>query len=215
MERANEYFLGCKIDFEKLTEYGFRLEDGIYRYEKELEDNLLLKIEMTLSEDVNFVVIDKEFNDECVNFKVLSYVKSQWLAVFEEIKEKCCKVLKYKTAQACEIDGYIKKTYGVDAEFMWDDAPEFGVYRNGKNKKWFALIMDVDYSVVDKRRKGKVCIINLKSDKVNDLLSEKGFYPAYHMNKKYWITAVLDGTVDFSTVKKVVSESYELIDKKK
>ena len=41
-------------------------------------------------------------------------------------------------------------------------------------------------------------IVNLKSDPIliGNLRNEKGIYPAYHMNKTYWISVALDGTVE-------------------
>ena len=34
--------------------------------------------------------------------------------------------------------------------------------------------------------------VNLKHDQVADLLLNKGIYPAFHMNKRYWISVALD-----------------------
>ena len=35
-------------------------------------------------------------------------------------------------------------------------------------------------------------------------------YPAYHMNKKSWITILLDGTVPFENIKQQIDESYAI-----
>lgn len=35
--------------------------------------------------------------------------------------------------------------------------------------------------------------------------------PAYHMNKTYWNTVVLDGSVPEAEVKRMIAESYDLI----
>ena len=39
------------------------------------------------------------------------------------------------------------------------------------------------------------------------------FYPAYHMNKKHWITIVLDKEVDEPLVQRLLEESYSLVEK--
>ena len=36
----------------------------------------------------------------------------------------------------------------------------------------------------------------------------KGFYPAYHMNKKSWISIILDASVSTETIEKLVKISY-------
>ena len=37
---------------------------------------------------------------------------------------------------------------------------------------------------------------------------ENGFYPAYHMNKKSWITVVLDETLKDATIMELIEKSY-------
>jgi predicted DNA-binding protein (MmcQ/YjbR family) len=53
-------------------------------------------------------------------------------------------------------------------------------------------------------------VINLKLDKDEspELLKSEGYYPAYHMNKKYWITITLDETVKDSDIMKLIEESH-------
>lgn len=36
--------------------------------------------------------------------------------------------------------------------------------------------------------------------------------PAYHMNKEHWISIILNGTVPDSEIKRLIIESYELVD---
>ena len=38
---------------------------------------------------------------------------------------------------------------------------------------------------------------------------EKGIYPAYHMNKNYWISVALDGTAPDDTVKMLLDMSFD------
>ena len=54
-------------------------------------------------------------------------------------------------------------------------------------------------------------IINLKleSDEIETLIKKEGFYPAYHMNKKYWITLILDETLSDETIIEYIKKSYE------
>lgn len=62
----------------------------------------------------------------------------------------------------------------------------------------------------------KVDIINLKFDNGQALdfaENTPGVYPAYHMNKKHWITIALDGTLSNEMVMELVKKSYLLTDK--
>ena len=42
-----------------------------------------------------------------------------------------------------------------------------------------------------------------------------GVLPGYHLNKKYWNTILLDGTVPDPDIKRMIGESFELTEKKR
>ena len=42
----------------------------------------------------------------------------------------------------------------------------------------------------------------------------KAVVPAYHMNKKYWNSLILDGTIPEKDIKRMIAESYDLCAKK-
>ena len=70
--------------------------------------------------------------------------------------------------------------------------------------------MNIDFSKLDSKKTGEVEIIDLKleEEKVKCYLKENGFYFAYHMNKKNWITVLLDGTVADEKMISLIEESY-------
>ena len=59
----------------------------------------------------------------------------------------------------------------------------------------------------------KVNVINVKlpPEIITDLLQKKGYYKAYHMNKKYWLSIVLDKEVELSEIQKLIDISYNLV----
>lgn len=116
-----------------------------------------------------------------------------------------------------EFDKYIKKVYGVSAEFPWLSAPSFAVYRHESNNKWFAVVMEISKAKLGIEEEGNVNVVNLKSDPllIGSLILDKGIYPAYHMNKNHWITVCLDESIEEDKVKWLLDLSYELTDKRK
>ena len=112
---------------------------------------------------------------------------------------------------------YIKNEFGVFEEHLWAAFPNYVVFRNRKNKKWFAIIMDIERSKLWLEGEGKVDIIDLKCDPIliGSLLLKKGCLPAYHMNKTGWITVLLDGSVSEDELRDLICFSYEIIEKKK
>ena len=106
---------------------------------------------------------------------------------------------------------YIKKKYKVSPEFPWRKYPGNAVFRHDDNRKWFALIMDVEGEKVGVSGADYVDMINLKVDDMffrDMLIQEDGIMPAYHMNKMHWITVLLDGTVPEERVKDLIGMSF-------
>jgi len=57
---------------------------------------------------------------------------------------------------------------------------------------------------------GNVEVVNIKlePEKILSLHKEKGFYPAYHMNKKNWISILLNDTVPDQVLLVLLDESH-------
>ncbi len=112
---------------------------------------------------------------------------------------------------------YINTEFDTEGERLWSKYPDYLVFRNRKNKKWFAIIMDIEKSRLGLPGEGKIDIINLKCDPmlIGSLLCNKGYLPAYHMNKQYWISLVLDGSVNHKEITELINLSYEIIDSKR
>ena len=112
-----------------------------------------------------------------------------------------------------EIYEYVKKQYGTVPEYLWKESPESAVLRH-KNGKWYAVLMQVEKSRLGLEGDTKVDILDVKcdADMVGLLTQTYGFLLGYHMNKKYWITMLLDGTVSEAKILDFLDMSYDLID---
>lgn len=115
-----------------------------------------------------------------------------------------------------ELEKYILETYGAEAAWPWMKYPNYEVFRHCGNQKWFALIMDVPRAKLGASGEGILDVVNLKCDPImiGDLLSQPGFFPAYHMSKDNWITAALDGSVEDDKFKLLLDLSYDLTNTK-
>lgn len=112
-----------------------------------------------------------------------------------------------------EIYEYVKKQYGTVPEYLWKESLESAVLRH-PNGKWYAVLMQVEKSRLGLEGDTKVDIIDVECDPdmVGLLTQTYGFLPGYHMNKKYWITMLLDGTVSVAKTLDFLDMSYDLID---
>lgn len=109
-----------------------------------------------------------------------------------------------------EFETYILKTYGVEADYPWQDKSN-AVFRHNAGKKWFALVMDIPVSRLGKRSDEIAAVVNLKCAPllISSFLKDKGIYPAYHMNKAHWISVLLK-EVDSDELKALLDMSYTL-----
>lgn len=115
-----------------------------------------------------------------------------------------------------EIFEYVKNQYGTVPEYLWETSPKSAVLRH-KNGKWYAVLMQVEKSRLGLEEESMVDIINVKCepDMVGLLTQTYGFLSGYHMNKKYWITMLLDGRVSEAKILDFLDLSYDLIDQKR
>ena len=93
---------------------------------------------------------------------------------------------------------YIRKKYKVLPEYPWQNGHSSTVFRHSDNRKWFALVMEVQRDRLGLAGSDPVDIVNLKIDDMffrDKIIREDGILPAYHMNKMHWVTVLLDGTV--------------------
>ena len=185
---------------EKCLKYGFKKEKGYLVYHKNILNNSF-EIIITISKNqVIGKVLDKECNEEYTNFRI---------ELLEDIRSKCCRENNFIFPQANRICNWINDTYQDLPEFLWEDDKN-GVFRNKTNQKWYGIIMYINQNKLDKRdRMIEVMNVKLPPEEIENLVKQKGFYRAYHMNKKHWITMILDETISDGEIQKLIETSYQ------
>ena len=90
-----------------------------------------------------------------------------------------------------ELFQWVKQEYGTEAEYPWKDSN--AVLRRADNDKWYGVILSVAGSKLGLEDDNIIDVINLKSDPmlIGSLRGQKGYFPAYHMNKEKWISVLL------------------------
>ncbi len=222
MKIEEEIFKRSHININKALLYGFSKEKDHYNYRQSFLDNSFEAIITIKDNIITGKVIDLETNEEYFSIRTsqngeyVNKIRDEYKKILLEIREECCSNDYFLTPQANRITKKIYETYQVEPEFLWDSSPGNGIFRNKSNQKWFAIIMHLDQSKIRKGR-GEIEIINVKlaEDKINNLLNKQGYYKAYHMNKKSWITMSLDEALTDAEIMDRITESYQNISTKK
>lgn len=92
------------------------------------------------------------------------------------------------------------------------------VLRHADTGKWFGIIMHISGNKVGLSPDIKVDVMNVKCKPEDTFTAREissGILPAYHMNKKHWISILLNGTVEPQLTEALLENSYELTKKKR
>ncbi|WP_338982293.1 MmcQ/YjbR family DNA-binding protein [Fusobacterium nucleatum] len=220
MREINNFIKDKKIDFKKLEEFGFELIDNSYYYYTSLLKNQFkMSVKISLDNSIFTEIIDTETNEPYIlhllEIKRSGYsekVYKEYSEVLEKIKKECFEDEIFKANYTKEIVAYIKNKYGDELEFLWEKSPKNAVVRRKSSKKWYAVILTVSKRKLNLDSDEIIEVINLHNivEEIKKLIDNKKYFPAYHMNKKYWCTICLDGTVELEEIYKLVDVSYEL-----
>ncbi len=105
---------------------------------------------------------------------------------------------------------FIERQFNCKADFPWAQEGAAKRYSDAAvfrcpNQKWFALVMEITYKNLGLANDKKVFAVNLKA------APERVIFPAYHMNKKHWITVLLTSATDFDLLRSLTEQSRALV----
>lgn len=108
---------------------------------------------------------------------------------------------------------YVKEKYGTMPEYLWMRSPDSAVLRCKESRKWYGAILKVKRKVLGMEEDGEIYILNIKCDPLakDFLINEWKAYPAYHMNKKYWVSIPLDESISLDEISGAIDESYQRV----
>ena len=206
------------LDSKMAIAYGFSRTEAGFMLKKELPDAGLYAMFVIADKRFEVNVFDAYTDEEFLPFNVagnntgfVTGIREQVEALLQEIIEKCL----LKANMKLRMMEYCTGKFGTKPEAPWEDSPDAFTFKTAKRNKWYALFMTIPYKSLGIAAKGTLDVVNIKlpPEKILDLIDREHFYPAYHMNKKHWITIILDKEVDEPLVEQLLEESYGLVEK--
>ena len=202
---------------EQLNRFGFKEEAEKLIYRKEiLDSNFLIEI-VFANNQLTIEVYDLEFDEIYSLFSVDSAVGETVQNIRESVEEILSSILGLADESgkiSSEIIDYCNNKYGENHVNPFKKHPDILAFVNEKNK-WYALFHEVEYNKLNKNTNitTKVKILNVKypMDNILDIIDNQNIFPAYHMNKKHWISIVLDKNIKLETIKELIDISYSLV----
>ena len=202
---------------DKLLAFGFSEADDSLVLKKEIADGQFYA-EIRLSDkSLCADVFETSTNEKYVLFNVASahgsfvgQIRGEVQNVIEEIRTNCfiSRDIKEKYLD------FLHSCFNVLGDTPWVEQGDNSstVYRC-PNNKWFALLMQIKFKNLGFASEESVWAVNLKAENVEAITDKKSIFPAYHMNKKYWITVLLTAVTDFDKLCELTKKSYALVQK--
>ena len=220
MSIESEIFSNYLIDRDRLLKYGFLPEGDRLVYREPLpEDHFEIVIEYDGA--IRGRIMDLAAGDEYVNYRIESAagysagIRQRFIDLLLDIREKCCRNLYFKSPQALRICEYIRAAYGTVPEFLWPNIPSYAAFRLKGTKKWYAVMGSVPRYKLDPDSgdHAEVEVINVKVDggQIRAILDQRGYYPAFHMNKKCWVSIILEDALPDAEIQERIRASYESV----
>ena len=216
-----EIFKAYQFNSKKAKEYGFVENQGVWTFSSTILQGDFLMIVTVEDGDLSFQIYDQETGDlypqvhmESMRGTFVGSVREACLEVLYDIRKSYFEVQEFLCPQTKRIMTLVQEKFENQLEYLWEKSPDTAVLRHDDNQKWYAVLMKTSWEKLDKAREGHVEVVNLKHDQVANLLLEKGIYPAFHMNKRYWISLPLDDTLSDEQIVKLFERSWFLTSKK-
>lgn len=208
-----------KYNLKKLLEFGFKSVVNGYEYKTELMNGeFVLTVNIDNEGKVTTETVEKDTGDLYTLHLTYSegsfvgQIRDEYNSVLKDIAENCYEIGIFKYENSYKIIDYVKNKYGDDVEYLWEKFPDNAIARRKDNKKWYLAILTVgkDKLGFDSKEKVEVIDLRAKPEELQELLKNENMRPGYHMNKKHWISILLDGSVDINSIYKRIDESYLL-----
>lgn len=212
-------FRSAKIKRDSLEEAGFTKIDGDNYKLCVPISNGSFKAEISLSlsdESLTVHLFDSATSEKYALFDMTSSngafvtsLREEVQKIIDDIKTRCFATNDLKD----DFIAWINTKFGAVPDYPWpDDAPYSFVFRC-PNGKWFALVMKIKYRQLGLTGDEELWVVNMKAgqESIPALVDRKSIFPAWHMNKKHWITVLLTATTDFGKLCELTEKSYELV----
>ncbi|RSJ55268.1 hypothetical protein D8808_05425 [Streptococcus gordonii] len=221
-----ELFEKYKANSDKLVHYGFLEKEGIYRISRKVmsgDFQMLINVE---DSSVSFQLFDCETGDEyrqvhmeSMAGEFVGQVRQACLDVLLDIRRHCFDEIGFLYEQSQRLVAHVSECYQGSLEYLWakssrKSSTQAAVFRHEGTKKWYGAFLTTDWSKFESGRSGAIEVLNVKNNQVSERVQEKGIYPAFHMNKKYWLSLPLDDTLTDQELFSLLEESFLLTKKK-
>ena len=214
-----------KIVTEKLIPFGFTLSDGKYVYTTGvLDGQFTLELSVLGEDKISTRLTETDTGEEYTlhlyppaTGEFVGSVRAAYNAAVDKFINECCEAEVFKSRQAQEVIGYVKQTYGAAPEYLWDKFPDCAIFRRQDTQTWYGVLLTVSRAKLgfESNEIAEIIDLRIQPEELAAINDGKRYFAGYHMNKKSWLTIVLDGSVPVKELFERIDNSYNLAAKTK
>lgn len=218
-----DHFKYKSPNFLKLAAYGFCKGSGGYFYQTEiLGGQFLLKVTVSLAGEVATKLLDTATDEpytlhlvEEAAGEFVGSVREEYGRVLEDIAARCFEKDVFRSEQSHALLLRAREKYGDEPEFLWDRLPDAAILRRKNSGKWYAVLMVIPRAKLLAKEEGMAEVLDIRIDpaELELLVDNKRYFRGWHMNKKHWLSVILDGSLPTEEIFELLEESWLLANK--
>ncbi len=215
-----DFFRNKSPNFERLKAYGFCEQDGKWAYHvRILGGEFELTVTILPTGEVKTVLIECEIGEpytlhlvEEAGGEFVGRVRTAFEAALEDIAAHCFDGAFFKQPQTERLLAHALEKYGSEPEYLWEKFPDNAVLRRKDTGKWYAAVLTAKKSSLGFAGEETMEVADLRADpeEISKIVDGVRILPGWHMNKKHWISVLLDGSVSFEEVTSLLANSFAL-----
>ena len=211
-------FKNKKLNREKILSCGFEVDgENFIRHEKILNE-LTLTITIDGRGSVSTKIFDTDGEPytlhlvEGASGSFVGAVKAEYERALKNLSEQAFDDEIFKSAQTLKLIEHIREKFSDEPEFLWEKFPNFAIFRRKNNRKWYALIASIPKKYLKLGGAEEIEILNLRvePEELDKIFDGEKYFRGWHMNKKSWLTLLLNETLTDEEIFERLEKSYNL-----
>ena len=180
-------------------------------------DSLKMTVKITFKNGALFGSVYDEYKEEYTLHQTSSSgdFVDKVRGEYKRIVSKIASSLEEKSepfddGQSARLVCYAREKYGTKLDFPFGDGS--AVARHEKSGKWYFALLKITHDKlgIDSDTPCEVVNLKLAPSVIEKVVDNRKIFPAYHMNKKHWVSVLLNGTLDDGDLFSLVDMSYDL-----
>lgn len=208
------YLQNATLKKDSLEPFGFVFDGDHYLLSRDILDGeFRLSVSIDKHGEMETGLTEVETQEPYALYKVESAhgeyvgsIRDAIKAVIIEVRNACYTQGYHTSDIFYFLRDYCKNTYGEELEFLWDD--ENCILRRKDNQKWYAVIMLISLRKLGIEDDNKKSVLVLRGNP--DEIDMVRLFPGYHLNKKSWVSIVLDERTDTSFLVQHIEASRDI-----